>query len=348
MTTQTTELIKTGSPNAPQMFMQMLTGFWVFQTIYVVAKLGIADQLKKGPQSVTALAKKVGANEDYLYRVMRALACMGIFWESEDRMFDLTPMAELLCSDSPNSMHPVVIMLGEENCKAWEQLYPAMQSDGFPFEMAHGLHAFEYFEKNPTAGETFNAAMTALVRNDQALIAEIYNFSDINCVVDVGGGHGMLLAAILKRYPNVSGVLFDLPQVVSEARELLKNEDIEARCRTAGGDFFESVIQGGDLYILSHVVHGFSDALSEKILYNICNAMPAHGKLLLIEDVLIPGQDPSTIKTKLMDLNMLVMTPGGRERTSAEFNHMLDSTGFQLTQIIPTPGSTAIIEAVKR
>jgi ubiquinone/menaquinone biosynthesis C-methylase UbiE len=343
----TVEAVKAQSANIPQVLMQMATGFWISQTLYTVAKLGVADFLTEGPRKIRDLAEKVGANEDYLYRVMRTMAGMGVFQELAERAFGLAPLSERLVSTHPNSMHPVILMLGEENYQAWAKLYEATKSGGDPFEMLYGMHAYDYFKENPEAGETFNRAMAVLARNDQSLIADVYDFSGIHRIVDVGGGNGMLLATILKRHPHLSGILFDLPQVMAEAEQFLSQQDVKGRYTLASGDFFEAVVAGGDAYILSHIVHGFSDELSGKILKSIYKVLPAKGKVLLVEEVLQPGQDPAAIKTKLMDLNMLVMTPGGRDRTREEFAALLRESGFELTDIFPTASGTCVIEAIK-
>ncbi|HEY9686519.1 MAG TPA: methyltransferase [Coleofasciculaceae cyanobacterium] len=340
--------VKPGIVNAPQILMQMMTGFWVSQAIYSVAKVGVADQLKEGPQSVAVLAHRLNAHEENLYRVMRALASLGIFRETEDRVFELTPAAALLGSDSPNSMRPIALMLGEENYHAWGNLYRAIQSGESPFEETYGMNAYAYFEQHPDAAGNFNSAMTALVSNDNAAILESFDFSQFNTIVDVGGGHGMLLSALLKRYSTLRGVLFDLPHVVANAGALLRNHGIEERCRVESGDFYEAVPAGGDAYILSRVLHAFSDDHCDQILQSIHAAMPRTGKLLVMESLLQPGNDPATAKTKLMDVNMLVFAPGGRDRTLEEYNHLFGQSGFQLNRVVRTESGIAVLEAIKR
>jgi hypothetical protein len=343
-----TESVTSRLGNASQVLMQMMTGFWVSQSIYTVAKLGVADQLKEGPQSVADLARRLNAHEENLYRVMRALASLGIFREAEDRVFELTPVAALLDSDSPNSMRPIALMLGEENYHAWGNLCRAIQDGESPFEAAYGMNAYAYFEQHPDAAGNFNSAMTALVSNENAAILEAFDFSQFNTIVDVGGGHGMLLSAILKRYSAPGGVLFDLPKVVAGAGALLRSQGIEERCRVESGDFYEAVPDGGDAYILSRVLHAFDDERCGRILDTIHAAMPRTGKLLVMESLLQPGNDPSTAKTKLMDVNMLVFAPGGRDRTLEEYNHLFGQAGFQLNRVIRTEGGLAILEAIKR
>ncbi len=330
----------------PAVLMQMMTGYWVSQVIYTVSKLGIADLLKAGPRHITELVTDLEANEDFLYRVLRASGSLGLFEEKEGRIFQTTPLGELLRSDHPDSMRPVALMLGEEHYQAWGMLKDAVLSGQSPFQSVFGMQVFEYFEKNPAAGETFNDAMTALVRNDHGIIASSYDFSPFRRIVDVGGGHGMLLAAILGRYPNLEGVLFDLPHVAKSAADTLAKAGLSKRCQIESGDFFKAVASGGDAYILAHIVHDWSDDLAVRILQNIRQVIPAHGRLLLVETVISPGN--SHAMAKLMDLNMLVMTPGGRERTEAEYASLLERAGFRLIRIVPTPSEISIIEAVRQ
>lgn len=345
---KTTESPKPGIVNSPLVLMQMLTGFWVSQAIYSVAKAGVADELKSGPQSIATLAQRLSLHEENLFRVMRALASLGIFQETEPRTFDLTPVAALLISDAPNSMRPIAMMLGDENYQAWGNLYRALQDGESPFEVTYGMNAYAYFEKNPAAGANFNSAMTSLVTNDNAAILNAFDFSPFHTLVDVGGGHGMLLSAILKRYESMSGVLFDLPQVVAQATDLLKSHGVENRCRIESGNFYEAVPSGGDAYLLSRVLHGFSDELCGKILKSIHTAMSPQSKLLVMEFLLQPGNDPATARTKLMDVNMLVFAPGGRDRTEEEYAQLFEQSGFQLTHVVQTDSGIAVLEVIKR
>lgn len=347
MTGQATASAVQDNAQAPQTLMQMLTGFWVSQSICAAAKLGLADQLKHGPKSVAVLAHALHAHEGNLYRLMRALASIGIFRETDNQVFELTPLAELLRSDTPNSMRPIALMLGAENYAAWGQVERAVQFGESPFESAYGMQVYEYFERNPESAAIFNQAMTALVTNDNAAILESYDFNQFASIVDVGGGHGMLLSAILKRYGKPSAILFDLPQVAATAAETFKAAGVDARCEVQSGDFFSSVPAGGDAYILSRVLHGFSDEQSTLILKNIQAVISATGKLLVMEFILEPGNDPSTARTKLMDVNMMVFAPGGRDRTQDEYAQLLHGAGFRLENVIPTASGIVIMEAVK-
>lgn len=327
--------------------MHMTVGFWISQAIYAAARLGIADHLQSGPKSVSQLAQTLKAQQDNLARLLRALVGIGLFQENPDGTYALTPMSHLLCTDHPDSMLPAILMLGDENYRAWNHLPEAILNGGVPFEKAYGLQAYEYYKQNPAEGKRFNDAMAALNRQDLVAIAEVYDFGVFNTLADIGGGNGALLTAILKRYPNLSGILFELPQVQDEAINFLQKEGLESRCRFLAGDFFQAVDLKADAYILAHIMHTFSDELCLKILQNIHRTMPENGKLLIVEEILTPGSDPATAKTKFMDLNMLVLTEGGREHTMEEFEALFRNAGFTLTNMKVTGSGTAIIEAVK-
>jgi predicted O-methyltransferase YrrM len=342
MSTETMDAVQ-----SPQALMHMVVGFWMSQAIYSAAKLGIADQLQSGPKDIGVLAMQLNAHEGHLYRLLRALANVGIFREQENKHFEQTPMSRYLCSDTPDSMRAAILMLGDDNYRAWSYLADAVQNGGTPFELAYGTHAYEYYKQNPAKGERFNTAMAELNRQDQAAIAEVYDFNLFKTIVDVGGGSGLLLTSILKRHSDVSGILFELPQVADEAKAFLKKAGVENRCQVVTGDFFQAVVSGGDAYILSHIIHTFNDELCVQILRHVHTSMPAHGKLLVVEDILQPGNDPATAKTKFMDLNMLVFTPSGREHTREEFETLFAQAGFRLTTITPTASGIAVIEAIK-
>jgi len=238
-------------------------------------------------------------------------------------------------------------MLGRENYTAWGKAYQAVRYGESPFESAYGMPIYEYFAKNPESAGLFNEAMTALVSNDNASILASYDFGQFSTLVDVGGGHGMLLSSILKRYPHLQGVLFDQTHVVSDAEPILREAGVETRCRTESGNFFESVPAGGDGYILSRVAHGFSDEQVVLILKYIHQGLAQGGKLLMMEFLLEPGNRPETARTKLMDVNMMVFAPGGRDRTQQEYEALLQQAGFSLSRVIPTESGIAILEAVK-
>lgn len=334
-----------GTPPALALLQQAL-GFLISRAICVVARLGIADLLKDGPLDTETLAAAAGVHAPTLYRVLRTLAGVGIFAEGEDGRFGLTPRAEPLRSDAPDSIRAYILLLDEE----WysgpsDHLLHCVQTGRPAFERVHGADFFTFLARDPGATAVFDAAMTSRSVQENDAIASAYDFSGLGTVVDVGGGHGSLLAAILRANPGLRGVLFDRPQVVAEARHQLEVAGLGRRCDVVGGDFFASVPAGGDAYILKRVLHDWDDERAGAILRSCHRAMPEHGRLLVIELVLPPGNDPSL--GKLFDLLMLVNL-GGRERTEAEYRTLLAGAGFELTAVTPTPSLVSVVEGVRR
>lgn len=339
---------KTPSEQAEQMqhfgaMMQMITGYWTTASIYAAARLGIADLLQLGSLSVKDLSIRTETNEDYLYRLLRALSGMGIFQELPEKRFEQTPMSRLLAADCPNSIRGMAMMMGEEHYQVWGNLLKALKTGDRAFETTFGLPIFDYLQKHPESGEIFNAAMTGFASTMHRAVVNVYDFSPFHTLVDVGGGHGALLSSILQEYPKLEGVLFDLPHVTAGATIPVVIKD---RFTAVGGDFFQAVHPGADAYILSTVIHDWSDELSLKILKNIHAAMPEKGTLLLVENVVESDNQPSF--AKFLDINMLLMTEGGRERSSEEYRALYEVAGFELTRIIPVHNQFAVIEGRKR
>lgn len=326
--------------------LELSLSFWYTQAIYVAAKLGVADHLKDGPRSVDELATATGTHAPSLYRLMRALASIGVFAEDKGRRFALTPMAQSLRTDAPNSIRAVAIMTGEDWWwKAWGQIKYGVQTGRSSFQYVHGMRFFEYMQKNPEAGAIFDAAMTSYAGQTAAQIAAAYRFSEAGVVVDVGGGHGALIATILAHCPDVRGVIFDLPATVEAAKSSLESQRLSSRCQVVGGDFFEAIPRGGNIYILQHVVHDWDDENATKILKNCHDAMPPHAKLLLVEMVIPRGNRP--FMGKFLDLGVLMMESGARERTEKEYRDLLSAAGFDLRRTIPLPSPDSILEAVR-
>ncbi|MEG3897055.1 MULTISPECIES: methyltransferase [unclassified Microcoleus] len=330
----------------PQLAMlQMASGYWVSQSIYVAAKLGIADLLKDSPKSCDELATATGTNARSLYRLLRALASLGVFAETQPHHFTLTPVAACLQTDVPGSLRALAIMLGEENYRAWGNLRHGVQTGGSPFEQVYGMNIFEYYAQNLEPAKIFDEAMTNFSALKSAAIAASYDFSSIQTLVDVGGGQGLLIASILKSNPTMKGILFDRPYVIENAKPFIEAEGVLERCQLAAGNFFESVPEGGDAYILKHIIHDWDDERAIAILKQCHKVMPANGKVLVAEQVIPPGNEP--FMGKLLDLNMLVMAPGGCERTQAEYRALFETAGFKLTRIVPTQEEVSIIEGIR-
>jgi ubiquinone/menaquinone biosynthesis C-methylase UbiE len=324
---------------------QMASGYWVSQSIYVAAKLGIADLLKDSPKSCDELATATGTNAPSLYRVLRALASLGVFAETELNHFTLTPLAACLQSDVPDSFRAFVIMLGEEQYRAWGEFMHSVQTGGSSFEHIYGMNLFEYLAQNPESAKIFDESMTNASVVESAALAASYDFSSIQTLVDVAGGEGHLIASILKSNPTLKGVLFDQPYVIERAKRFLEAEGVLERCHLAAGNFFESVPEGGDAYILKYIIHDWDDERAIVILKQCHKVMPDNGKLLVAEKVIPPGNEPFI--GKFFDLHMLVMTPGGRERTEAEYRALFEKAGFKLTRIVPTQKEVSIIEGIR-
>ena len=333
---------QSGFPPQDAVLMQMLFGAQMQRSICIAAKLGIADLLAERPQTADELAAKTGAHAPSLYRLLRTLASIGIFAETADLKFELTPIAELLRSDAPNSMRDFVILMGEDWIwQAWGELVYSVQTGGVAHEKVQGMSSFEFYQRNEEAGMVFNRAMTNFTLAVIPAIVEAYDFSGVGKLVDIAGGHGLLLAGMLKANPRARGVLFDLPFVVEGAGELLKKEGVSDRVEVASGDFFQSVPVGGDAYMMKHIIHDWDDESSIKILRNIHSAMNENGKVLIIEMVVPEGNEPHP--SKALDILMLVIE-GGKERTKDEYRKLLEASGFRLTRVVPTKSPYSVIE----
>jgi hypothetical protein len=317
------------------------------QLIYVAAKLGLADLLNGGTMSVEKLAKATQTIESRLYRIMRALASIGIFAESQPGYFKLTPLAELLRTDSPDSMRDFAIMMGSPwHAGAWANILHSVTQEESSFRGLYQTELFEYLQENPQAAAEFNQAMTFTSQKQAGAVSQAYDFSGAGTVVDVGGGHGFLLSSLLKVYDGMSGILFDLPSVASEARKFLGMAGLGKRCQVIEGSFFSGVPKGGDLYILKYIIHDWDGEDALKILNNCRKAMNPSNKLLVI-DAVVPLKKPSFGKT-WADIEMMVLLPNGRERTEAEFCDLFQRSGFELCNIIPMRSELSILEAIPK
>src|SRR5690242_8593792 len=323
--------------------MQLLTGKWVSASLSVVAELGIADLLAKGDKTADELAAATSAHASSLYRVLRALASVGVFAETEGGRFTLTPLGDCLRSDVPNSMKEFARFVAMPGAaRSWDNLMHCVKTGESGLRKAFGAaNPFDYFKTHPEEAKIFDGAMTDNSRQSAPAVAAAYDFGKFRQVVDIAGGRGLLLATILQRYPTVTGVLFDLPAVIEGARGALASYGLDGRCQAVGGDFFQAVPKGADAYILKHIIHDWDDEKSVAILRKIREAMDPAGRLLIVEVVIAPGNEPSF--GKLLDLEMMVI-PGGRERTRDEYRELLGAAGFRLAQIHETPAPPSIIE----
>ncbi|HYN85642.1 MAG TPA: methyltransferase [Pyrinomonadaceae bacterium] len=328
---------------AAEMFFQMATGHWVAKAIYVAARLGVADLLTDGPKTADELAAATAAHAPTLRRLMRALAGVGVFTEDEGGRYGASPLTQFMRRGA-GSMRGMVLHLGETaSWLAWDELLGSVRTGEQGFKRAHGVEVFPYYAAHPESNEPFNEAMVELSGVVAAAVVEAYDFSRFGKIVDVGGGHGGLLTAILRANPDARGVVFDQPEIVAGARELIGREGLTERCETEGGDFFEGVTGGGDAYVMKWIIHDWDDERALTILRNVRRAIPPQGRLLLCEQVVPEGGGPSP--AKMMDLQMLVMT-GGRERTETEYRELLKKAGFELTRVVETKSLVSIVEAV--
>ena len=323
---------------------QLLFGYSRTQLIYVMAKLGLADLLRDGPGDYHALAEATATHAPTLRRVLRGLANLGVVAEDEEGRFVLTPMGACLRSDVPNSLRGWAILSGETWYRAWGDLLHSVQTGQTAFDHTFGMGVYEYAATHAEFAENFHRSMTvATVQAAQALLTA-YDFTPARTVVDVGGGYGVLLGAILQAHPHLHGILFDAPSVAATAQRYLEGRDIGRRCACIGGDFFAAVPTGGDTYILSWVLLDWDDEHSLRILQNCRAAMPEHGRLLVFEAMLTERVLPGD-RVVGRDLSMLVMT-GGQERTAADYRRLLSQAGLSVRQILPTSVNRSVIEAV--
>ena len=337
---------------APMMFppeamtMQLATGGFVAQALHTAASLNIADLLVDGPKTTDELATQTQTEPQALYRLLRALASVSVFAEVADRTFGNTPVSDTLRADSPVSQKAMVLMIADpEHGKVVGDMLYSVRTGKPAWEHVHGVPVFEYFFKlNTAAGDVFNQAMTAFSRMTIPAILEAYDFSVARTVADVAGGVGHLLGAVLQKYPEAKGVLFEIPQVLTSAPAMLDSCGVADRVDLVAGDFVEAIPVEADVYMLKHIIHDWYDDKCQKILGNIRGSMPDDGRVLLIDAVIPPGNDPHP--GKILDLEMLI-SPGGMERTAAQFEELLANSGFRLTRIIPTMSPVAIVEAVK-
>jgi hypothetical protein len=323
---------------------QMVTGYRTSQLVYVAAKLGIADLLRDGPRSVDHLAESASAHPGALYRVLRALAGYGVFAETEPRVFAMTPLAEALRSDVPASVRAYAIMNGADwFWSAWGNLLHSVRTGRTALDELMGAGIFEFLDKNPEAARVFDNAMTSLTSIQVQAIVSAYDFSRCPRVIDIGGGRGSLVTAILRAYPKATATLFDRPTVLQGMSDHIEGLGLTNRCAILAGDFFEGIPAGSDAYVLKDIVHDWPDERAVALLKNCRRAMKPEARLLVIERIIPAGNEPSP--ARLSDVNMLVIA-GGRERTENEYRTLMREAGFRLARVIPTRSPSSILEAL--
>jgi len=321
----------------------MLVGAWVTQAIAVAAELGIADCLARGPLTLDELASRTVTDRASLHRLLRALAGAGLFAEDAEGRFAATDLGTLLASDAPGSKRAFAIMAGGEFYRSWGGLLGAVRTGAPSFDAVHGAPFFRYMEQNPDRWDLYDAAMTGVHDAETAPVLDAYDLGGFRRLVDVGGGNGRALQEALRRHRRLRGLLFDLPDVAARALRTLAASDVAARCDVVGGDFFAAVPRGADAYMLRHVLHDWDDEAAAAILRNCREAMAPGGKVLVVETVIPPGNDPCF--GKWLDLMMLVV--GGRERTREQYGEVFAAAGLRLARVVPTAHEVSVLEGVR-
>lgn len=344
MGTTATPRVEVPRASGSQVLFQIGTGHFVASALQVVLRLGIPARLGSGSRTAGELARAAGVQEDPLYRVLRALASAGLFVETAPRSFALTDDGQMLRPGVPGSMHDMLLWVTSPfHFRVYAEMMHSVRTGQPAVEKVTGVPVFEYFPRDRELSETFNNAMTAFSDLVVRAVLDAYDFSDVRLLVDVAGGHGGVLTAILQKYPKMRGVLFDLDHVLAGARGRIQALGLSGRCEAEAGDFFAKVTPGADAYILKHIIHDWDDDRALRILRNIRTGMgDGRGRVILLESVIPPGNTPDL--GKIVDLEMMMM-PGGRERTADEYEALFTRAGFELTRIVPTTSPLSVIEA---
>lgn len=329
------------TPPAHVGIFQIMNGGHVAGAIACLAQLGIPDLIDGAPKSAKELASQVGADPQALYRLLRATACAGVLAEGPDGKFSQTPMSAVLRSDAAPSLRSFAIMSGREwHGRGWSHLEYCVRTGKQALDKIYGKPVFDYLKENPAEAQIFNDAMTELSMIDSPAVAAAYNFEGVRSIVDVGGGHGFLLATILEQNPQLRGTLYEAPHVIEGASNGPLKPVME-RCMLASGDMFSSVPAGADAYIMKHIIHDWPDDLCIQLLRACRKSVNANGRLLVVDSVIQPGNDFSP--GKFLDLQMLIF-PSGCERTEKQFRDLFAAAGWELRRIIPTAASDSIVE----
>lgn len=330
-------------PPAHVAMMRLLGGAQITSAVACLAQLGIPDLLENAPRSADDLASQIGAHPGALYRLMRATASVGVLSEGPDGKFSQTPLSAVLRRNANPSLRALAIMGTRDwMVRGWERLEYSVRTGKTALDDVYGKPLWEHFKENPQEAQGFNDGMTALSMMDSPAVADAYSFDGIGSIVDVAGGHGLLLATILARNPRLKGTLFDAPHVIEGATSGPLRPLMD-RCTLASGDMFSSLPEGADVYIMKHIIHDWPDELCIKLLKVCRKAVNPGGKLLVVDHVIRPGNDfhPG----KFLDLAMLLF-PGGRERTETQFRELFAAAGWRLNRVIPTAAGEAIVEGL--
>jgi hypothetical protein len=330
------------SPTA--VFTLLLFGKQVAYSLAAVARIGVADHMSTHFASIDELAEKVGAQPAALFRVMRLLASVGVFDEAPGQRFALTSVGQLLKSDASGSLRYLAMLSGDEwSTRAYQYIVDCIRTGCDGVTRAYGKHAFELLAERPDQAETFHRAMTNFSASAAEALLDAYDFSGIKRLADVGGGHGALLSAILRRYPKMEGVLYDLPEVVRGVDPGRQFDGFDDRVHVEAGSFFEKVPGQCDAYIMKHIIHDWGDEHCRTIL-SLIRQFPPGGRVLVCE--MVVPEDSGPAPAKMLDIEMLVMTVGGKERTIEEFGHLFSSANLRLARVVTTKTPICIIEGL--
>jgi SAM-dependent methyltransferase len=328
----------------PAQMMQMITGFWVSCCVYAAARLNVAQYLADAPMSAEELAKATQSHAPSMFRLLRALASVGVFTRDAEGRFELTPLGNTLRPGVPGSMRAMAIAQLGDHYRAWGELPHSVKTGEIAFDHVEGMPVWKYYETHPEHGLNFMQAMTGLTQAVIMNVVPAYDFSQFGTIVDVGGGSGALLTAVLKAAPQARGIVFDEDYVIKETAQRLAEAGLSGRCGVAAGSFFDAVPEA-DAYLLKMILHDWDDDKSVDILKNVARPLKPGGKVLVLESVIPDSDQPHP--GKLMDINMLAMT-GGRERTEAEFAELFRRAGLKLSRVVHTQSPLfSVVEAVE-
>lgn len=329
----------------PLQMLDLINGYWISKMVNVVAELDVASHLSEGPCTVAELAAATGVKAERLGRVLRALAGVGVFCTDESGRIANTALSETLVGSRPDSMRAFARMMPSScNWQAWDGLMVGVKGEVIPFDQQKGATHFEYLQAHPDEEDVFAQAMASVSGAENPAVAQALDAGGIKTLVDVGGSGGHLLAAVLQQHADVRGVLFDQPQVVEVARQatFLNEESLKARVSYAGGDFFQAVPKDADAYLMKYILHDWNDEQCVSILASCRQAMAPGGQVIVVDNVIEPGNEPSW--GKMLDINMLVLT-GGRERTADEFGLLFERAGLKLDRIVATQCPLSLVIA---
>ncbi len=320
---------------------RMIASAALSRAICTIGELGVADHIKAGtPASAKTLARLTGAHERSLYRLLRFTASYGVFRETSDGEFDHTSLSAVLATDAAGSFRPATRMF-HQLFKGWDGLDHSIRTGEAGVVKVFGEPMFDFIGRNPELGPLFDAGMTAFHGHETQAMLDAYDFSEIGTLADVGGGNGLLITALLRRYPRLQGILFDLGHVTGRARSGLAALGLEQRCKIVEGNFFEAIPAGADAYLMRHIIHDWTDEQSVQILSNCRKVIPAHGRVLLVEFTVSAANQASVGK----DVDMMMLAfPGGMERTAAEYAALFASSGFRLSKVTPTASAVSVVE----